>query len=94
MELFFSELIRSLDALRPGWKRNHILVIDGASYHRSKKILTFFENHQLPIMYTGSYSYDAGKFSLFILNDLLFIAPAELFFAAFKRADINPRHVP
>ena len=94
MILFFSELIRTLDGLRPGWKKNHILLLDGASYHRSKTILKFFEDHQLPIMYTGSYSYDAGKCSLFVHNLLLFIAPAELFFAAFKSADINPRHVP
>ena len=94
MELFFSELIRTLDRLRPGWKRTHLLLVDGASYHRSKKILTFFENHQLPIMYTGSYSYDAGKSSLLVYNLTLFTAPCELFFSAFKRADINPRHVP
>ena len=94
MELFFSELIRTLDELRPGWKKDHILLLDGASYHRSKKILKFFENHQLPIMYTGSYSYDAGKYSVFVDNVILSIAPAELFFSAFKNADINPRHVP
>ena len=94
MELFFSELIRTLDDLRPGWKKTHVLLIDGASYHRSKKILKFFENHQLPIIYTGSYSYDAGTCLLFVHNLLLFIAPAELFFASFESADINPRHVP
>ena len=84
MELFFSELIRKLDDLRPGWKKDHILLLDGASYHQSKHILKFFENHQLPIMYTGSYSYNAGKYLMLIDNQHLSIAPAELFFSAFK----------
>jgi hypothetical protein len=35
---------------------------------------------QIPIMVLGPYSYDA--------------APAELFFAAFKKADINPNKIP
>ena len=61
MKLFFSELIRKLDVLRPGWKKNHVLLLDNASWHRSKKVQKYFEDHQLPIMYTGSYSYDAGK---------------------------------
>ena len=61
MLLFFSELIRNLDNLRPGWRKDHVLLLDNASYHRSNKILKFFEDHKLPIMYTGSYSYDAGK---------------------------------
>ena len=38
------------------------------------------ERLRFPIMMTGPYSYD--------------VAPAELFFAAFKNADINPRKVP
>ena len=35
---------------------------------------------RVPIMMLGPYSYD--------------VAPAELFFAAFKAADINPNHIP
>ena len=94
MKLYFSELIRTLDHLRPGWKKNHILLLDGASYHRSKTIMKFYEEHQLPIMFTGPYSYDAGKSLLTLDSDVHFIAPTELFFAAFKAADINPRHLP
>ena len=94
MMVFFSELIRTLDKLRPGWRKNHVLLMDNASYHRSSQLLKFFKDQRLPIMYTGSYSYDAGK-SMFVVSNLVInIAPAELFFAAFKAADINPRHVP
>jgi hypothetical protein len=38
------------------------------------------ERLRVPIMMMGPYSYDA--------------APCELFFAAFKKADINPAHIP
>ena len=38
------------------------------------------ERLRVPIIMLGPYSYDA--------------APAELFFAAFKRADVNPSKVP
>ena len=80
MVLFFSELIRILDEQRPGFRKDHIFLIDNASYHRSNELMKFFKDQKLQIMFSGSYSYDA--------------CPAELFFAAFKSADINPRHVP
>ena len=35
---------------------------------------------RVPIMMLDPYSYD--------------VAPAELFFAAFKAADVNPNHIP
>jgi len=43
-------------------------------------MLEFFELHQLPVMFTASHSYTAS--------------PVELFFAHFKRADINPAQLP
>ena len=54
--------------------------MDGASYHRSKATMQMLERLRVPVMMTGPYSYDA--------------CPAELFFAAFKRDDINPNSVP
>ena len=80
MILFFTELIRTLEKLRPGFKKDHVFVLDNASWHRSNKIMQFFKDHQLSILFSGSYSYDA--------------VAGELLFAAFKSADINPRHVP
>ena len=80
MILFFIELIKTLENLRPGFRKDHVFVLDNASWHKSNKVLKFFKEQQLPIMFTGSYSYDAGA--------------GELLFAAFKSADINPRHVP
>ena len=78
--LFFKHLIEMLDQHRAGWRGNHVLLMDNATYHKSAKMLKFFEDYRVPVMFTGSYSYDA--------------APAELLFAAFKAADINPRNLP
>ena len=45
-------------------------MLDNASWHKSNKMMKFFEDYSVPVLFTGSYSYDA--------------APAELLFAAFK----------
>ena len=79
MGLFFRHLVKCLDSSRPKWKSNTVVLIDNAPYHKSKGILNLLEELQVPVMYTGAHSYDA--------------APCELLFSAFKRADINPRHV-
>ena len=80
MEIFLQSLVRQLDAERPNWRRTHCIVWDNAPYHRSSSTLEVLKKLQVPICFTGPHSYDA--------------APAELFFAAFKAADINPRHLP
>ena len=80
MSLFIQELVKKLDRERPNWRRDTIWFWDGASYHQSAETLKLLEHFKVPIMYLGPYSYST--------------APCELFFAMFKRADINPRHVP
>ena len=55
------------------------MVLDNASYHATTNTLKVLEALEIPVMFTGPHSYDA--------------APCELFFAAFKREDINPRRV-
>ena len=57
-----------------------MILVDNASYHKSNEMLKFYRDYAVPIVFTGSYSYDA--------------APVELLFAAFKSKDINPRHLP
>ena len=56
-----------------------MIILDYAPYHTSKTTLRMFQQLQLPICFTGPHSYDAS--------------PIELWFAAFKSKDINPRHV-
>ena len=55
-------------------------MMDNAPYHTSKDMMAFYMNWGLPIIFTGPHSYSAS--------------PVELFFAAFKREDINPRKLP
>ena len=57
-----------------------MILLDNAPYHKSKSTLKILEELKIPIIFTGPHSYDA--------------APCELWFAAFKAADINPRHLP
>ena len=54
-------------------------IILGAPYHRAKGTKEMLERLRIPLTMMGPYSYDA--------------APCELFFSAFKRADINPNKV-
>ncbi len=53
--------------------------MDNAPYHKSGNSLKLFEELKLPVIFTGPHGY-AGS-------------PIELFFAAFKSNDINPRHL-
>ena len=56
-----------------------IIFLLGAAYHRAKGTMEMLKRLRVPITMLGPYSYDA--------------APCELFFAAFKRADVNPNNI-
>ena len=51
-------------------------MIDNAPYHTSKETLKTLEKLRIPTMFLAPYSYD--------------VAPCELFFAMFKKVDLNP----
>ena len=77
---YLQHYIRMLDSARPGWRKNTVLLLDNAPYHRSGAVMKLLREEAVPLLFTGPYSFSA--------------APVELYFAAFKRADINPRHLP
>ena len=77
--MFFVNLVKRLDETRENWRKNHIILMDNAPYHKSTDTIRLLEHLKIPLIFTGPHSYDAS--------------PIELFFAAFKSADINPRHV-
>ena len=79
MAAFFLALAKRLDRERDGWREDTVVLLDNARYHSCKATLRVFEEQQIPVLFTGPHSYNA--------------APCELLFAAFKNADINPRHV-
>ena len=71
--------MRQLDHDRPKWRDDTIVQLDGAKYHKTNLIKELFKELQVPVMISAPYSYDA--------------AVAELFFAAFKRDEINQMHL-
>ena len=79
MEMFYCHLLKLLDKKSKNWRSNTIILQDGAPYHHSSTMMNFYRDNQVPIMFTGPHSYDAS--------------PIELFFAAFKRQDINPERL-
>lgn len=80
MAMFFVHLAQQLDKERAGWRKNTIILLDNAPYHKSSDMLALFRELDLPIMFSGPNSYASS--------------PCELFFAAFKSQDINPQHLP
>jgi transposase len=80
MAIFFRQLCLRLDRERPQWRRDTVILMDNAPYHCGEDIMKLYKDLDLPVMFLGPHSYDA--------------APVELFFAAFKAADVNPGHVP
>ena len=79
MRIFFHSLVKRLDAERKYWHKNTIIMLDNAKYHTCSATLKVLEELGVTVLFTGPHSYSAS--------------PVELFFAAFKRTDINPRHV-
>ena len=78
--MYFTEFIKLMDKKSKNWRKDHIIMMDNAPYHTSSYMMEFYERHALPIIFTGPHSYSAS--------------PVELFFAAFKKDDINPRKLP
>ena len=80
MELFYGRLVELLDKENPRWRVTTVIMMDNAPYHSSADMMSFYKRHQIPILFTGPHSYSAS--------------PVELFFAHFKKEDINPNHLP
>ena len=69
-----------LDKEDKGWRKKTVIMMDNAPYHTSKTMMQFYEERHLPILFTGPHSYSASL--------------VEMFFAHFKRSDINPFKLP
>jgi transposase len=79
MQMFFISLFELLDKESKNWRKDTIILMDGAKYHTSGEMMEFYRKNMAPVMFTGPHSYDAS--------------PIELFFAAFKSKDINPDRI-
>ena len=79
MKIYLHQLVKTLDAERADWRKDTVLLFDNATYHHSSATRDVYQSLQIPVIFSGPNSYDT--------------APVELWFAAFKSADINPRQV-
>lgn len=77
--MFLRHLVEKLNYEDPEWRANSVLIMDGAAYHSADSTKALIDNLQIPTLMLGPYSYEAS--------------PCELYFATFKNADINPRHL-
>ena len=73
-------MVKALDRDTPGWRKNSLIMIDGAAYHTAAKSMELFAELKVPLVVSAPYSYDAS--------------PIELYFASLKRGDLNPQHLP
>ena len=80
MQLFLTELIKTLDLEDKNWRTNTVLMWDNAGYHEAREVLTLLEQQRAPVLYLGPYSYH--------------MAPAEMVFAALKVQLLNKDQAP
>jgi hypothetical protein len=52
---FLSKLITHLDAESPSWRETTVMMMDNASYHRSKMTRAFLSRNRVPYTYLGPY---------------------------------------
>lgn len=77
MMMFLSRLSQAFtDEFKSGWRNDIVVLMDGASYHRSTDTRTCINYLGIKVVLSAPYSYAA--------------APAELWFAHFKKGDFNP----
>ena len=79
MLMFLSRLATILTAERKDWRDDTVILLDGASYHKSDGVREHFKKLGIKVVLSSPYSYSA--------------APCELFFAYFKQANINPDEI-
>ena len=76
MQMFLSHLAKALTKeFSASWRSEFVLLMDGASYHRSAATRACISHLKMQVVLSAPYSYAA--------------APAETWFAHFKRGDFN-----
>ena len=80
IELFLFNLVRLLDRENVSWRKDTIILLDGAVWHTSENSLILYETLNIPVIISEPYSYDGS--------------PIELFFACLKRSKLNPDNLP
>ena len=76
--LFLRHLILKLDLETPGWQEDSVILMDNAAYHVSEQAREYLRKMQVPVMFSGPYSYSA--------------APIETLFSLLKLGELNKEH--
>lgn len=53
--LFIRQLVLTLDRERPNWRRDTLITLDGARYHRTDEIVKLFTTLDIPVAMLGPY---------------------------------------
>ena len=61
MKLFLTHFVKFLDDKQRDWRKSMVLMHDNAPYFRSQDTMGLLEELQVPLLFTGPHSYDAGK---------------------------------
>ena len=57
---FILNLILNLQEENPLWRRHTVFLLDNAQFHKSDWIIDKFVEFQIPVLFSGPYSYDAS----------------------------------
>ena len=63
--MFLRHLVLKLDRERPGWRKNSVVMLDGASYHAAGPTKDLMRKLRVPVMMLGPYGYQASPCELF-----------------------------
>ena len=80
MLIFLVHLVQQLDAERPSWREDTVMLLDGARYHTGSKVREYMRKLELEVIWSGPYSYST--------------APIETVFATLKFGELNPEKQP
>ena len=69
-------MCHQMEQWNPDWRQRIVFYLDNAMYHKSEYLKSKAMKHQIPLFFSGPYSFNA--------------APCEKLFADIKRHDLNP----
>ena len=64
MLLFIMKLVNQLNQDTPDWMSKSVLLLDNAKYHVSEETRNGLKKMQVPVIYSGSYSYSSAPIEL------------------------------
>ena len=73
---FLLKLCAHLDGEDVHWRKNTVIMLDNATYHRCHSVQQLMESLRLPVLYLGPYHFK--------------MAPIEMIFNLIKGHDLNP----